>query len=126
VTFLDRSRTKRYAMRRSISARSENEMPIETLNVVTLHDIANIQLACSCGAYFTYDPDKEIRLPTWCHQCHSEWKDDFRNTIDQQIVENFMRVVRDVRRQQSVNPRITIKLVFREEETSVLSSPNER
>ena len=102
-------------------------MPLETLNVVTLHDITSIQIACQCGAYFTYNPDHIIRLPVSCHQCHADWKDDFHNTMDQQIVENFIRLIKEVRAQQAANPRLKIKLVFREEDlTGDPFSPNVR
>jgi len=102
-------------------------MPLETLNVVTLHDITSIQIVCQCGAYFTYSPDKAIRLPVSCHQCHADWKDDFINTMDQRIVEGFMEMIREIRKQQSTNPRMKIKLVFREEDlTGDPSSPNVR
>lgn len=92
-------------------------MPVENLAVMALNDISQVQIACQCGACFTFDPDKDMRLPASCHQCQMRWREDCADTLDRQAVDGFMQMFREVRRQQSVNPRMKIKLVFQEDAT---------
>lgn len=102
-------------------------MTIKNLVIVGLNDIRQIQIECQCGASFSYNPDKEILLPHTCHQCHGRWKDDFKNSYDLQLMEAFLKAIREIRSQQRANNRMTIKFVLEDaDSTDPSSSPNEQ
>jgi len=113
---LDRSRIERYAVRH-FSSKGSMEMPIENLIVMTLSDIDQVQIECQCGAAFTYDPDRLVRLPDACHQCSANWKDG-NATFDRKVIQDFIEAMPNIRKQQMANPRLKIKLVFREHEAN--------
>ena len=88
-------------------------MTTQRLFIAELSDILQVQLQCKCGAQFSYDPDKPVRLPRECPQCDLEWRDDASfATLDQQIVEGFMKALQKAREQQRANGRIKIKFTF--------------
>ena len=87
-------------------------MTIQNLFVAELADILQVQLRCNCGAELSYNPDKSIQLPHECQQCHEAWRDEIVDSMDQRVVESFMRTIKETRKQQEGTKRLKIRLVF--------------